>query len=548
MKTIKNYHKNLLILLCAMFLISVAIYSCKKDFIPDSMQGIDNIDRTEHLTPQGLNFSCGPGKFYDMLDFPTRACYDDVYEELKRENDAVGDTTQDSCIEDPVLQYYEGTINFISLRRHIQDLHCMLLANGTDPNDLPEPWEDDEVSRTLLNIKYQIKIGEEIFWQRSPEEHIIITDANYSTLQQIEAGADPTTFSNVIYKDYRTTGGLYKGACGVDWTGEYKVNSTAEFQVTVDWSNCNSPIRSIQTTWNFGDLTPEQTKPGTNKFLHDFKNPGDYKVKAKIRRICGTDTCYEEIPYTVSIGGCSPWIKYSGYDKDYTFDSDLSKSEFDPNMSYQWNFGDPGSPDNTSTDPDPSHRFSDYCNYTVSLTIFSGDCPSGKTKTAQINVRQPGDHCWFVLRRGFSPKGGLGTDGDLMIKFKYHLGYNTIMQNVFNARMRCFKHKSNGGYKKSKQELQILTSGNINDEDEADKSNGLSCPCRNPRAINTFPNIPITKKHIIVKEEFNTQFERTKRLRHADPITVRYFLNGVEVLTKTTQEYDVAREKKKDKL
>lgn len=41
--------------------------------------------------------------------------------------------------------------------------------------------------------------------------------------------------------------------------------------------------------------------------------------------------------------------------------------------SYEWNFDDPDSPDNTSSDESPSHTFSDYGSYTVQLVTSAGN-------------------------------------------------------------------------------------------------------------------------------------------------------------------------------
>jgi PKD repeat protein len=49
--------------------------------------------------------------------------------------------------------------------------------------------------------------------------------------------------------------------------------------------------------------------------------------------------------------------------------------------SYRWDFGDPLSPDNTSTEVDPSHTFSEQGYYTVYLTVTAND---GATSTASI--------------------------------------------------------------------------------------------------------------------------------------------------------------------
>ena len=44
-------------------------------------------------------------------------------------------------------------------------------------------------------------------------------------------------------------------------------------------------------------------------------------------------------------------------------------------MSYAWDFGDPGSPDNTSTLENPGHVYANAGTYTASLTVTDGIDP-----------------------------------------------------------------------------------------------------------------------------------------------------------------------------
>jgi PKD domain len=54
-------------------------------------------------------------------------------------------------------------------------------------------------------------------------------------------------------------------------------------------------------------------------------------------------------------------------------------------VAWSWNFGDPTSPANTSTEPNPSHQFSAPGTYTITLTVRDGYGRTS-TRTAQLTV------------------------------------------------------------------------------------------------------------------------------------------------------------------
>jgi gliding motility-associated-like protein len=138
--------------------------------------------------------------------------------------------------------------------------------------------------------------------------------------------------------------------------------------------------------WDFGDMN---TSPAVNP-VHTYTTPGNYTVRLTVRNNFGCTyttvrTNYIQIaPTQVNFDvdnqqGCAPLTA------NFT---DRSTSN-DPIVSWQWNFGDPGSgANNTSTLQNPSHVFQNVGSYNVTLTITTQTgCTA--TTTLPVNAGNP---------------------------------------------------------------------------------------------------------------------------------------------------------------
>jgi PKD repeat protein len=66
------------------------------------------------------------------------------------------------------------------------------------------------------------------------------------------------------------------------------------------------------------------------------------------------------------------------------FDADASDPDGDP-ITYNWDFGDPSSPDNTSTAAEPSHEYQTPGIYIVSLTVSDGELSASYSITITVS-------------------------------------------------------------------------------------------------------------------------------------------------------------------
>lgn len=148
----------------------------------------------------------------------------------------------------------------------------------------------------------------------------------------------------------------------------------------------DSPIGDVDVTVPAG--THDDRTTGTfNNPRHEFKNTGEYNV---LMTVYTSDGCFDTFlqPDPIPVGPI-PIPEFSvaklceDDDTKYTY----TGTEFSSITGWAWNFGDPGSGgDNNSTQPSPSHTFSDFGTYTVELTVSTSlGCDSTITRQTSIS-------------------------------------------------------------------------------------------------------------------------------------------------------------------
>lgn len=126
------------------------------------------------------------------------------------------------------------------------------------------------------------------------------------------------------------------------------------------------PFTNTSFIWNFGDGSPRVTA-GLNDVTHTYPAPGPYEAWLVLN-----DTAFCNHPDSISIplriaenvdakfstdpAGCAP------HTAEFT-------NESSGGVTYQWDFGDTGSPDNTSTEENPTHVYQNPGTYTVTFTV-----------------------------------------------------------------------------------------------------------------------------------------------------------------------------------
>ncbi len=152
----------------------------------------------------------------------------------------------------------------------------------------------------------------------------------------------------------------------------------------MDLSQTNGGGNIIARSWNFGEPSS-----GGNNFstlqnpVHSYQNTGTFVVRLVVTNVSNCQDTIEKtitinpkpvanfmLAYTVCVGTASQF-------------TDLSVPNASSIISYSWDFGD-GSPLNTQTNP--SHTYSNYGDYNVTLSIAnSNGCTSSVTEQVLVN-------------------------------------------------------------------------------------------------------------------------------------------------------------------
>lgn len=138
-------------------------------------------------------------------------------------------------------------------------------------------------------------------------------------------------------------------------------------------------------SWNFDD---GQISTLVNP-VNAFANPGVYDVVLTASNAAGcNNTASKQLTIysvpQVNFTALAPPFSCSGTPTQY---NDLTPPPVDSNLnSWNWNFGDIGSPSNTSTQRNPQHTYATAADYTVELTVTTNfSCSGTLQKTVTIH-------------------------------------------------------------------------------------------------------------------------------------------------------------------
>lgn len=150
----------------------------------------------------------------------------------------------------------------------------------------------------------------------------------------------------------------------------------------------------VKWTWGFGDGTTT-VRTDANRFEHDYTAAGTYKVTLTVISDAG---CTGVVTQSVT---AKPGLK-PNFKLPEVCSNDLSSQFLDltadsvgtaATLTYLWNFGDADATaanPNTSTDKNPTHRFTKAQIYQVTLTVTADDSSSATiTKPFQVNGSLP---------------------------------------------------------------------------------------------------------------------------------------------------------------
>jgi PKD repeat protein len=178
---------------------------------------------------------------------------------------------------------------------------------------------------------------------------------------------------------------LVGGACGGDGNGTGNETPTAAFTFECTLLACNFTDTSTDpdgasdiTSWSWdfgGDGTSEEQSPA-----HTFSAPGTYQVTLTVTDAGGASNTSAAQAVTVSAGAPTAAFTFECASLECTF-TDASTDSDGTVASWNWDFGEVGSPDNTSTEQNPAHTYSftENTEVTVTLTVTDDEGNTGTT-------------------------------------------------------------------------------------------------------------------------------------------------------------------------
>lgn len=134
--------------------------------------------------------------------------------------------------------------------------------------------------------------------------------------------------------------------------------------------------------WNFGDGSPVEVRRSALPFSHIYQKSGDYKVTLIVEGITGCQSAVSDsIPVHVSE---LPKAQFSQQFCEVVQFTDESEAIEGNIIKWSWNFGDPESGEQDSSDlQNPTHEFSPSGEFTVTLTVET-DKGCSNTTTAKV--------------------------------------------------------------------------------------------------------------------------------------------------------------------
>ncbi|MCB0705077.1 MAG: PKD domain-containing protein [Saprospiraceae bacterium] len=440
-----------------------------------------------------------------ILLFESQQRLEEILTALRIESDnyfTENPRTEISCeTDDPVLEAFEATFGFYSLRKSELELECELLNQGSTPDALPLPKVLDNFLAATLNAKGQIRIGQDIYYLYSENITYTIVGGSLNTLAQLEAGANPYQFPDV---QVEMVGG---GGC----SAEFSVNISPTSN-TVNFSFQGQPSTgSVVYYWEFGDGETSLLQNPT----HTYNSSGQYDVCLNIE-VNGEEMCVDYVCKTISVGDsdCFAFFIYNqtGAPGQICF-QDLS-TFLDDVASWQWGFGD-GTPN--SYEQNPCHTFTCDKTYYVNLKITT---ISGCTSSFLLPVFVSSNNCC----------GKKGKHDGIV---EYNNGQNRIkyLQEQVNlpfwrkvgVLLINYKLNSNGKWKRDKANLKINLDGDVF------LSGAAGCKCQTPYPLD-YTETAISKKSMVVLRNIGNPY----RSKVGFEWTAKYYIDNQLLHTQMT--------------
>lgn len=451
-----------------------------------------------------------------LMVFQDQRTFDYVFEDLVKRIEAWNRTEfkeevnppvlrGTDCFEDnDVLYFFENHYKFSSQRKQFMVQECEMLERGVHPTKIPDSWILDDVLQAFLTPQNVVQVGKKIYWFKTEKTTITINDGNRRTLDELLQGKSPFKCPNVdINADERDI------ECDSSFELAGSDGLTATFEFTGTPTALSNPDATIEYFWTFSD---GQTSSEQNP-THTFPEFGSHEACLSVEVREGEEYCQSDI-FCIPVefvGSCGANFDYENVPGSPGFISFTDKSNFlipdaDDIVSWSWSFGAvvEGS-DDASEQENPIIKYPCNGNYYVTLNIITENgCEAEKTSKKITVTNYDAENCCGT---GFEKDEVEYQGGDKLIRYKQKEQNIPLLRGP-RAKLKNYKRRNNGNWKKHKGDLKITISG------EYWKQAG-GCNCGNSIDFEKTSTVSNKKKLVIrkasgqnpIKSKKNNQWE-----------------------------------------
>jgi PKD domain len=376
----KNKFFLVIVMACSMLL----YYACKKK-TENSNASNENVigSNTENLSANMRVATAGITYANGMLNFPSQTSFNDTYNSLKNEVKTIASNVLDVNGYDlghqSQIDFENSFSGFISARKRFNSSEITQSMSGLEPQNIHSPIILDNVLITLLNNKYQVKIGDKIFYKKNQVTEFIILNNDITALNAMVSNSNPLSYPNVVpintefkgcdfANDYIAVvaSGVASTATAAATTpttaGTFNLSPTvspcssnqdlkADFTKIIALDNNNKATISytgsrganIYVKYNYGDGTSSEVMQASLTAnltkIKIYANSGNYPVKLELWN--SSTSIYKVSNQNVSVGAC--FININPTDNgngSFSFQASISNGVGPANGTYFWNFGD----------------------------------------------------------------------------------------------------------------------------------------------------------------------------------------------------------------
>jgi|GEM_PF-4017563 len=260
-----------------------------------------------------------------MLRFENMDALRYVTEQLEREIEQVDNLDlqendeSDFISDEPVLELFEFSLGFQSLRKVLEIQEKRWLERGGEPEDAPDSFIDDDVLLAYLNPNYEMMIGNSIFIFWNEDILLEIPDADQRTLQ-LARFRDKSLFqqTNVVIHDIGEGDSANRNDRLTNGSSRQQVRGCDELEADFSFSvdNFNQKLFSFNYSGTDPDdcniarfewdiygtdgVTIIKSETGVRSFQYEFPAQGLYQVCLKITAKCVDGTCSRTVCKPVS--------------------------------------------------------------------------------------------------------------------------------------------------------------------------------------------------------------------------------------------------------